>query len=162
MWPVVKGTISRGGVVEAVVNMPLDDNVATTIARIVQTNEAGSTDGGGYVCFIQLLVGDGAAASSGAAATDAMQSFFVRANEGDGTCDTGAVSSSSCLGAQSDAAARTVTITSVTAVSVNNALVYIDVTADHTGSSSTSLYVVAHIRVIWMGYVSPPIIVNQT
>jgi hypothetical protein len=78
------------------------DNAATALFTITTTNEAGNTDGGGYVCWVTGMAAHSATNDTTNSAVHAYRGHFSRAQESTGTGVNSAV-----VGDSDDAGAAT-------------------------------------------------------
>lgn len=148
------------GVIEvAFAKTGLVDNVATGVFKIETPDTGGN--GGGYVCFIQALVGHGVVVGGGTvdAAIRGWSGCYSRAVKATLiNCVSSAVSEivETASGATTPATRDIANIT-VTAVEVGGEEeVDVKFQVDLTGSGITTAEVICFVKLIWYGFFVPP------
>jgi len=141
----------------------LADNVATSVAKITTTNEAGDADAGAYAVRAHLLIGDtNALGTTGSTAAKSMTIEFARAIENTGA--TGVTSAVSevveTASAATAAATRDIGAVTVTVSETSEYVVNIQVQADHTGALGSVLVCVMEIDLLWYGFLTAPVVAN--
>lgn len=149
--------LGRNVIEKFIVKTGIADNVATGILSITTTNESGSTDGGGYACYVHALVAHGVSSTSSNAATKSFTGHFARAAKSDGVGVNSAVTEISETGSGATTSLTrdigTVTMTVTETSEYQN-----DVTfqIDATGSGATTPALYMYVRLIWAGYLTAP------
>jgi len=141
----------------------LADNVATSVATITTTNEAGDVDAGTYAVRAHLLIADtNALGTTGSTAAKSMTIEFARAIENTGA--TGVTSAVSevveTASAATNAAVRDIGAVTVTVTETSEYVVNIQVQADHTGTGASVLVCVMEIDLLWYGFLTAPVVAN--
>jgi hypothetical protein len=142
-------TVSKTGIV---------DNTATDIFTVTTVNETGSTDGGGFVCEVSSLCGHAIANDATSLAIMWEMAVCQRVNVADGT-DYGAVAEIHEVAA-TESSGLTRGIASVTPglVLTSNTVSTFQLTIDLDGLGVTTAQAVCFIKLIWYGYLTPPVI----
>ena len=132
-------------------------NIATTIATIKTTDEDGNNDGGGWACFMNLLVSAGASPSSSNAATKSQCVMFNGAQNAYGTSSLSPVTTiSTTSSAATNSNGRDVGTITVSLKAVDNYTTEIQATVDFSGSGSGNI--IAIIDLVYKGYLTAPTI----
>ena len=136
------------------------DNTATSIFRITTTNEAGSTDGGGYSVKLHALVGHAISSDAVDLAAKSFTAQFAHVINGDGT-----VAASSNVSTDISTASATTSVTNrdiadITVTTQNPTAYLVDVRfqVDLTGQTVTTAQVVCLVELIWYGFLTAPTI----
>jgi len=134
----------------------ISDNVQTNIFTVTTTNESGSTDGGGFVCFCNCLIGHAIASNATDLAIRAAHCVFQRINKADGTASS--AMGEIWEGGVTASASATRSIASVTPgqTATSNYVTTMWLTIDLTGTSVTTAQAVVAVELIWWGYLHAP------
>lgn len=138
----------------------LADNVATDVFRVQTTNESGSNDGGVYAVFVEGLVAHAGTPTAANSAVLAFQAQFARAVKNDAS--VGVNSAVQEVAESGSAATNSVSrdVGTVTMTVVENSEYQCDVQfqVDLTGSSVATATVVVWVRVVYYGFLTPPVL----
>lgn len=134
----------------------ISDNVQTNIFTVTTTNESGSNDGGGFICFCNCLVGHAIASNATGLAIVADHCVMQRINKADGTATS--AMGEIWEGGVSASASATRSIASVTPgqTATSNYVTTMWLTIDLTGTSVTTAQAVVAVELIWWGYLTAP------
>ena len=134
------------------------DNTQTSIFTVTTTNESGSTDGGGFVCFCNCLVGHAIASNATDLAIVADHCVMQRINKANGTATS--AMGEIWEGGVSASAAATRSIASVTPgqTATSNYVTTMWLTIDLTGTGVTTAQAVVAVELIWWGYLTAPVL----
>lgn len=151
--------LGRNVIEKFVVKTGITDNVATGIFRITTTNESGSTDGGGYACYVHALVAHGVSSTSSNAAAKSFTGHFARAAKSDGTGANSAVSEiSETASGVTTGLTRDIGTVTMTVVETSEYLNDVTFQIDATGSGATTPALYVYVRLIWAGYLTAPVL----
>jgi hypothetical protein len=144
---------------KTVVRTGIADNTATEVGTITTVNEAGSTDGGAYTCFIKAAAFHNGLNSGDNAVMGGLY-HFSRAQQAAGTGQLSAVVEAGETAAAESEGGTTKGIATVTCTVTETSeyITSIKFTVDLDGTTITTAVVVAEIEVIWYGYLTPPVI----
>jgi hypothetical protein len=136
----------------------LADNVSTNFFTVTTTNEGGDNDGGAWCVFIDGIAANDGTATSAEQAAKGFSKVCVRAMENGGTgVNATVLSSESTASAATAAATKDINLITVTMVETSEYVTTIKIAVDQTGTSITTTCVVAHVRLVWVGFTTPPV-----
>lgn len=145
----IHATITKSGIA---------DNSATPIFTVTTTNESGSTDGGGFTCKVEALIGHAIASDATDLAIEWNYSVFQRINTADGT-DYGAIGEIyEGASTASTSATRDIGATTPSIALTSNTVTTFSIQTDLTGSGVTTAQVVCFVTLLWYGYLHAPVI----
>lgn len=135
------------------------DNVATEVFKVETTNESGSTDGGGYVCLIEAMVGHQATSGAGSGAVKSWSGRFSRQMTGAGAgVNTAIENVFSGASAAGNTLVRDLGTITVTVAETTEYDVRVSFQIDTTGSSATTAELSVTVTVIYGGFLTAPVI----
>jgi len=133
------------------------DNVATALFTITTANEAGSTDGGAYLCQVTALVSHAGTSASTNAATKAFAARFTRAMVSAGTGALSAVTEDhDDTAADTAAATRSIGNVTLTVAETTEYQITASITVDLTGTDVQTAQVLALVELLWTGFLTTP------
>ena len=137
--------------------LEIADNTPTALFTITTTNEAGSSDGGAYLCRVTALVAHAATSATTNAAAKAFAARFTRAMTGAGAGALGAVvEDHDDAAADTDAAARSIGNVTLGVAETTEYQVTVSITVDLTGADVQTAEVVALVELFWTGFLTSP------
>jgi len=133
------------------------DNVATALFTVTTANETGSTDGGAYLCRVTALIAHAGTSASSDAATKAFAARFTRAMQAAGIGALSAVTEDhDDTAADTTAATRSIGNVTLTVAESSEYSVTASITIDLTGTDVQTAEVVAHVELLWTGFLTVP------
>jgi hypothetical protein len=146
---------------QAVFELDVADNSATTIFTITTTNESGNNDGGVYTCFVDALAMTSyPAAGAGATAVRGFKGSFSRAimNTGGTGVNTAVTEIYESASAATTAATRDVNAVTMTVSETSEYVQAVQFTVDVTGTTVGTPHVLCFVTLLWTGFTTPPVL----
>jgi hypothetical protein len=138
------------------------NGVATAVFTVTTTNEAGSTDGGVYICHFRASVSHAAGNTSTNDAVKFFEGRFARAVKADGAGTATALSAVTEVAddnlAVTTPATRTIGDIVMTVVATSNYIATVSLQIALTGLGASTGEVMGEVNVIWYGFLTPPVI----
>ena len=133
------------------------DNVATPLFTVTTANEAGSADGGAYLCQITALIAHAGTSATTNAAAKAFQARFTRAMIGAGSGALSAVTEDhDDTPADTDPATRSIGNVTLTVAETTEYVTTASITIDLTGTGIDTAQVTALVDLLWTGFLITP------
>lgn len=140
-------------------SLAIADNVATSVFTITTTDEAGSTDGGGYSVWMHWLVGHVITNNSGNSAAKSLTAQFCRAMRGAAAGANSAISEViETASAATASATRDIGTVTVTVVETSEFIQTVQITVDLTGSAVGNGQVMVLVELVWSGFLTAPVL----
>jgi hypothetical protein len=137
--------------------LDIADNVTTPLFTITTINEAGSTDGGAYLCQVTALIAHAGTSGSSDAATKAYHGRFTRAMTAAGTGTLSAVvEDHDDTAADTTVATRSIGNVTLTITETSEYLITASITIDLSGTDVQTAEIVAHVELLWTGFTTTP------
>lgn len=152
------GPVATGGMIRQFIKKTgIADNVATEVATITTTNEAGNTDGGAWFANMKGMIHH-VGGAAGENAVSGIDSYFSRAMGAAGAGASSVFSGGSVI-ATSDGTKTVVSVT-FTVVEVSEYVLSLRLTADLGGAAITTASFFGMIDLFYNSFATPPVITS--
>ena len=133
------------------------DSVATALFTVTTADEAGSNDGGAYLCRVSALIAHAGTSAATDAAAKAFAARFTRAMAGAGSGALSAVTEDhDDTAADTTAATRSIGNVTLTVAETSEYQITASIQIDLTGTDVQTAQVVALVELFWTGFLTTP------
>lgn len=152
------GPLGGNAILKVITKTGIADNTPTPIFTVTTSDETGSTDGGGFTCKVETLVGHGIASDAANLAIEWNYSVFQRINKADGTDYSALGEIYEWASTASSSATRDIGATTPSITATSDYVTTFNIQTDLTGSGVTTAQVVCFVTLLWYGYLHAPVI----